>query len=66
LLIIRMKVLSKKRKELSQTIASLIRSIRTEKGCKRCNFCQDIEDENDQGLVDRYHPQYVGVPLRHT
>jgi len=35
LVIMRMKVLSEKRKELSQTIASLIGSIRTEKGCRR-------------------------------
>ena len=31
--------------ELSQTIASLIGSIRTEKGCKSCDFCQSVEDE---------------------
>lgn len=57
LLIIRMKVLSKKRKELSQTISSLIRSIRTEKGCKRCNFCQDIEDENAFYLLEEWDTQ---------
>ena len=45
LVIIRMKVLAEKRKELSQTIASLIGSIRTEKGCQRCDFCQSIENE---------------------
>jgi len=40
LVIIRMRVLAEKRKELSQTISSLISSIRTEKGCQRCNFCR--------------------------
>ena len=40
LVIIRMKVLSEKRMELSQAIGSLIGSIRTEKGCRRCYFCQ--------------------------
>jgi quinol monooxygenase YgiN len=46
LVIIRMKVLSEKCMELSQTIASLSGSIRMEKGCRRCDFCQSIEDEN--------------------
>ena len=51
LVIMRMKVLSEKRKELSQTIASLIGSIRTEKGCRRCDFCQSVEDENELSLL---------------
>ncbi len=46
LIIIRMKVHSEKRMELSQTIASLAGSIRMEKGCQRCDFCQSILDEN--------------------
>jgi quinol monooxygenase YgiN len=57
LLIIRMKVLSEKRMELSQTIASLIGSIRTEKGCKRCDFCQDMEDENELCLLGEWDTQ---------
>jgi len=57
LLIIRMKVLSEKRMELSQTIASLIGSIRTEKGCKRCDFCQSIEDENELCLLEEWDTQ---------
>jgi quinol monooxygenase YgiN len=54
LLIIRMNVFSGKRKELSQTIASLIGSIRTEKGCKRCDFFQDIEDEDRLCLLGEW------------
>ncbi len=54
LVIIRMKVLAEKRKELSQTIASLIGSIRTEKGCRRCDFCQSMEDENDLSLLEEW------------
>ena len=54
LVIIRMKVLSEKRKELSQTIASLIGSIRTEKGCKRCDFYQSIENENQLNLLEEW------------
>jgi quinol monooxygenase YgiN len=57
LLIIRMKVLSEKRMELSQTIASLIVSIRTEKGCKRCDFCQSMEDESELLLLEEWDTQ---------
>ena len=57
LVIIRMKVLSEKRMELSQTIASLIGSIRTEKGCNRCDFCQSIEDENRLFLLEEWDTQ---------
>ena len=49
-----MKVLSEKRMELSQTIVSLIGSIRTEKGCSRCDFCQSIEDENQLFLLEEW------------
>jgi len=47
-----MKVLSEKRVELSQTIASLSGSIRMEKGCRRCDFCQSVEDENRLFLLE--------------
>jgi len=57
LVIIRMKVLSAKRMELSQTIGSLIGSIRTEKGCKRCDFCQSMEDENELCLLEEWDTQ---------
>ena len=57
LVIVRMKVFSEKRKELSQTIALLIGSIRTEKGCKRCDFCQSIEDENELLLLEEWDTQ---------
>ena len=52
--IVRMKVLSDKRMELSQTIASLSGSIRIEKGCQRCDFCQGIEDENRLFLLEEW------------
>lgn len=57
LLIIRMNVLSEKRTELSQTIASLSVSTRMEKGCKRCDFCQSIEDENKFFLLEEWDTQ---------
>ena len=46
LISIRMNVLSEKRMELSQTISSLSSYIKMEKGCRSCDFCQSIEDEN--------------------
>ncbi|MBE3065996.1 MAG: antibiotic biosynthesis monooxygenase [Chloroflexi bacterium] len=57
LVIIRMEVLSEKRLELSQTIASLSGSIRMEKGCRRCDFCQSMEDENRLFLLEEWDTQ---------
>src|SRR4030043_1716941 len=57
LAITRMKVLSDKRMELSQTIASLSGSIRMERGCNRCDFCQSIEDENRLFLLEEWDTQ---------
>lgn len=54
LITIRMKVLAEKHKELSQTISSLAGSIRAEKGCKRCDFCHNAEDENDLLLLEQW------------
>ena len=54
LVIIRMKVLAEKRKELSQTIVSLIGSLRTEKGCMRCDFYQSMEDENKLCILEEW------------
>ncbi len=54
LVIIRMKVLAEKHKELSQTIVSLIGLIRTEKGCQRCEFCRSMEDENRLYLLEEW------------
>jgi quinol monooxygenase YgiN len=52
-----MKVPSEKRMELSQTIASLIGPIRAEKGCKRYDFCQSMEDENELCLLTEWDTQ---------
>ena len=57
LVIMRMKVLSEKRLELSDPIASLSGSIRMEKGCRRCDFCQSIEDENRLFLLEEWDTQ---------
>ncbi|RPI66351.1 MAG: antibiotic biosynthesis monooxygenase [Geobacteraceae bacterium] len=54
LVIIRMQVLAEKRVELCQTIVSLIGSLRTEKGCVRCDFCKSIEDENELRILEEW------------
>ncbi len=54
LAIIRMKVLAEKRKELSQTIALLIGSLRTEKGCRRCDFYRSLEDKNELCILEEW------------
>jgi quinol monooxygenase YgiN len=52
LVAIRTKVLAEKRKELSQTIASLIGSLRTEKGCRRGDFYRSMENENELCILE--------------
>lgn len=54
LVVMRMNVPSEKRRELSQTMASLSGSIRVEKGCRRCDFCQSMEDENRLFLLEEW------------
>jgi len=68
LVIIRMKVHSEKRLELSQTITLLSGHIRMEKGCRRCDFCQNVEKENELyppgGMElprEPYEPSEVGA-----
>lgn len=57
LVVIRMKVPSEKRLELSQTIALLTASIRTEKGCRRCDFYQSMENDNELSLLEEWDTQ---------
>jgi len=52
-----MRVFPEKKLELSQTMASLIGSIRTEKGCRRCDFYQGIENENQLNLLEEWDTQ---------
>jgi quinol monooxygenase YgiN len=47
-----MNVLSDKYVELSQTVASLSLSTGMEKGCRRCELCRSIEDENRFFLLE--------------
>jgi len=54
LIVIRMKVVSEKRLELSQAISSLSVLIRMEKGCRSCDFYRSIEDENRFSLLEEW------------
>ena len=49
-----MNALPEKRKEVLQTLLSMIEAIRQEKGCRSCQVFQDIEDENVFSLVQRW------------
>lgn len=49
-----MKVFPEKRKELFQTLSSLVKSIRGHKGCKRCEFSVSAEDENEFCLLGEW------------
>ena len=51
---IRMKVFPEKRKELFQTLKSLVSSIRKQEGCRRCEFCVSAEDENEFCLLGEW------------
>ena len=54
LVITRMKVLSEKRMELSQAMISLVGSIRMKAGCRRCEFCRNVENENEFCLLEEW------------
>ena len=51
---ITMSALSEKRKEVFQTLLSLIAAIRQEKGCRSCQGFQDIENESVFNLVGEW------------
>ncbi|OGR02835.1 MAG: hypothetical protein A2511_11925 [Deltaproteobacteria bacterium RIFOXYD12_FULL_50_9] len=53
-IIIHMKVPPEKRKELTQTISSLTGSIKSENGCRRCEFFQNLSDENILCLLEEW------------
>jgi len=57
LVILHMKVSAKNSKELSQTLTSLLSTIRTEKGCGRCDYFHHLEDENNLCLLEEWDTQ---------
>lgn len=54
-----MKVLPGKLKELTQALATLVKSIRTIKGCQSCDFFCSLEDENEICLVGEWENREV-------
>jgi quinol monooxygenase YgiN len=49
-----MKVSSRKRKEMSQAIISLLITIRSKKGCVHCDLFHGVEDENVLCLLQKW------------
>jgi quinol monooxygenase YgiN len=45
---------AEKHTEVSQTLASLAPLIRDEKGCLRCQFCRESEDDNAFTIVEEW------------
>jgi quinol monooxygenase YgiN len=46
-----------KRKELSQTLPSIVRQVRKQSGCLRAAFSQDVESEEDFLVVEEWATQ---------
>ena len=57
IIFIRIKVQPEKRKELSQTLHSIVEKIRKENGCLHSGFYQDAENENDILMVEEWATQ---------
>jgi quinol monooxygenase YgiN len=54
LVIMRMKVIPSKRAELLDAIVSLTGFIRVKKGCRSCDFCQSLQNENELCLIEEW------------
>jgi quinol monooxygenase YgiN len=54
LVIMRMRVSAEKRKELSQAVTSLFNTIRSQKGCSRCDLFHHMENENILCLLEEW------------
>jgi quinol monooxygenase YgiN len=52
-----MKVRPEKRKELWQTLQSIVAQIRKENGCVNSNFYQNAENENNIVLIEEWETQ---------
>ena len=57
LIIVRMNVRPEKRKELAQTLHSIIGQVRKESGCLHAGFYQDAENETGFLLVEQWATQ---------
>jgi quinol monooxygenase YgiN len=54
IILIRISVRPEKRKELSQTLHSIVGQVRRESGCLQANFYQSVENEKDFLLVEEW------------
>ncbi len=52
-----MKVLPIKRRELLQTLSSIVEQVRFESGCRRAVVFQNVEDDNELLLIEEWSTQ---------
>ncbi len=57
IILIKMKVLPVKRRELLQTLSSIVEQVRNESGCRRAVFFQNVEDDNELLLIEEWSTQ---------
>ncbi|MGW8187909.1 MAG: putative quinol monooxygenase [Desulfobacterales bacterium] len=57
IIFIRIKVRPEKRKELSQTLQSIVEKMRKECGCLHAGFYQDTENDNEFLVVEEWATQ---------
>ena len=57
IIFLRINVRPEKRKELSQTLQSIVEQVRKEGGCLHSGFYQDFENENDFLMVEEWATQ---------
>ncbi len=56
-ILIKMKVLPVKRRELLLTLNSIVKQVRNESGCRRAVVFQNVEDDNELLLIEEWSTQ---------
>ena len=54
ILFVKINVRPEKRKELTQTLQSIVERVRRESGCLNAGFYQDVENENDFLVIEEW------------
>ena len=54
IIVVKIRARPEKRKELSQTLVSIVEQVRKESGCLHAGFYQDAEDEHDFLVVEEW------------
>jgi quinol monooxygenase YgiN len=57
IILIKMKVLPVKRRELLQTLNSIAKQVRNESGCLKAVVFQNVEDDNELLLIEEWSTQ---------